>query len=123
MKDKYGDVARLEHILKAISEINSFVDLNDRESFLTNKVIVSAVMYQFVIIGEACKHISDEVKTKYPHIEWRLAYITRNILVHEYPMVQLEIIFKTIHHKLPALEENIKKVLEEVRLENPNQPN
>ncbi|MFN0050432.1 MAG: DUF86 domain-containing protein [Cytophagales bacterium] len=46
--------------------------------------MVAGCLVQLMIIGEACKHISDDLKNKKPNTEWKLAYKTRNIIVHEY---------------------------------------
>jgi uncharacterized protein with HEPN domain len=39
----------------------------------------------------------------------------RNVLVHDYDTVKLEIVWRTIQEKLPPLLEPLRRLLEEVR--------
>lgn len=60
MKGEFGDPQRLIHILKAIEEIESYIDGIDYSSFLEKSVVKFAVIKQLEIIGEAANHISNE---------------------------------------------------------------
>jgi uncharacterized protein with HEPN domain len=84
MKNKLGDKARLEHILNAIEEIESFIKDLDLDGFLNNSLFQSATTRQIEIIGEAANKLSDEMKQKYSEVDWRGIAGFRNILVHEY---------------------------------------
>ena len=94
MKDKYGDEARLKHILESIENIFLFLNNIKLEELAENREKRNAIIYEFIIIGEASKHVSDKLKSKYPKAAWKMAYNTRNKLVHEYPHIQAEILFK-----------------------------
>ena len=71
MPDKFGDKARLQHILDAINEINSFVGKVNFKTFEQNSMLKSACIYQLGIIGEATNHLSDELKDENETIPWR----------------------------------------------------
>ncbi|TAF73979.1 MAG: DUF86 domain-containing protein [Bacteroidetes bacterium] len=115
MKDKYGDLARLDHILDSIKNINSFLKENIiLEDLKSVRMLSSAILYEFVIIGEASKHVSDETKALFPEAKWTLAYQTRNKLVHEYADVALGIMLKIIRVDLPIFENYVKQALEVV---------
>jgi uncharacterized protein with HEPN domain len=53
-----GDAIRLQHILDAIGEIESYLINTDFEAFLGNSMIRFACIKQMEIIGEASNHIS-----------------------------------------------------------------
>ena len=112
MKDKYGDRRRLEHISEALESIfKSFENLNEKE-FLTNREKRNSIVYEFIIVGEACNNISEETKQKYTSIAWHFAYRMRNKLVHEYPNIQLEILWKTVKNDLPKFAQQITEILQ-----------
>jgi hypothetical protein len=48
-----------------------------------------------IVIGEAAKHVPSETRKKYPQIPWSKLVGMRNILTHDYPGINVEIIWKT----------------------------
>lgn len=66
MKGRFGDSARLNHILDAITEIKDYIkDVNFSE-FEANSMIYNACIKQLEIIGEAATHLSESYKSNYP---------------------------------------------------------
>ncbi|WP_246725632.1 DUF86 domain-containing protein [Beijerinckia sp. L45] len=55
------------------------------------------------IISEASRHIPEDIKARYPDVEWRSIAGIGNVLRHEYAGVQSEIIWGVIQNHLPAL--------------------
>jgi len=84
MRGKLGDKARLNHILDAILEIETYLINADFEEFMSNSMMRFACIKQMEIIGEASNHISEETKFQFSDIEWRQIVGMRNIFVHEY---------------------------------------
>lgn len=64
-------------------------------------------MYQLIIIGEAIKHVSDEIKNKYPDVKWRYATALRNKLAHEYHDIVLSMIYKIIDTDILVLQNQL----------------
>jgi uncharacterized protein with HEPN domain len=71
---------------------------------------IDAVVRNFEIIGEAANKISQEIKEKYPSVEWRKISDFRNILAHEYFGIDYEIMWDIIKNKLPRLQKNIQNI-------------
>ena len=84
MRGRLGDSARLNHIFKAIIEIENYIMNVDFNDFLKNSMMRFACIKQMEIIGEASDHVSDEIKTQFSEIEWSQIKGMRNIFVHEY---------------------------------------
>ena len=55
-----------------------------REEFIWNKLVRSAVVRQLEIIGEASGSVSEELKSQYASIPWRIIKDFRNVLAHHY---------------------------------------
>jgi uncharacterized protein with HEPN domain len=68
----------------------------------------SAVIREFEIIGEAVGKLGSELKQAYPDVPWQDFKDFRNLLVHEYFGVDLEIVWNTIHNDLPMLTEAVQ---------------
>lgn len=65
MKDK--DLNRLTHMLESTQAILSFVK-GKRQASLKNRLLLSAVIREFEIIGEAARMVSDKTKQKFSMI-------------------------------------------------------
>lgn len=104
---------RLDHLIEAIEEILQFTRNITEEEFHENRLIVRAVERNFQIIGEASKHIPDDVKEKYQDVEWDKMKAMRNFVVHEYNNVQEDVIWITIQKHLPETLAKLKFVLEQ----------
>ncbi len=105
------DLIRLKHINDAIEAINEFTKGASKEEFLNNYMLNSAVVRQFEIIGEAVRQLSDNFKQEHNNIDWKNPNALRNILIHEYFKVDLEIIWKTVQTSLPEFSNKIIKLI------------
>ena len=69
------------------------------------------------IIGEAAKGIPEDLRSKYPAIPWRDITGARDVLVHEYFRIDLEMAWDMVHEDLPALKQEVERILENERFE------
>jgi uncharacterized protein with HEPN domain len=83
---------RLEHISGAVLKIKSFVYGISKDEFLSDIIRQSAVLYQFIIIGEAIRHVDKSILDKYPY-PWHFPRSFRNFLAHEYHKIRLESVY------------------------------
>ena len=67
------------------------------------------------IMGEAAKHIPESIQLKYKEIPWPQMKGIRNILIHEYFGVDIEVLWKTAHEDLPHLKIQIQTLLDELK--------
>jgi uncharacterized protein with HEPN domain len=82
------------------------------EEFEKNRTIIKAVLYDFVIIGEAIRSVPNEIQSRYPLIPWRLMAGMRNVVTHEYFQINLRRVWQTIQEDLPFLIPQLQEVLE-----------
>ena len=80
-----------------------YADGFSRAELADNDEKLSAILYQIVIIGEATKRLSAEFRQQHPEIPWREIAGMRNVIVHEYDQLDLDVIFDVIENKLPEL--------------------
>lgn len=97
------DNESLIDIEKAIRRTLRYAVGVDRIDLETNDEKVSALLYQITIIGEATKRLSSDFRQQHPEISWREIAGMRNVIVHEYDQVDLDIVWDVIQNKLPEL--------------------
>ena len=88
-----------------------FIEGIDFVTFRADTKSVFAVVRALEIIGEAARHVPTAVQHKYPQVPWRQMLSMRNLLIHEYFGVDLEVLWRTVQEDLPALSVEIEKIL------------
>src|SRR4030066_291125 len=81
------------------------------DDFSKNTQAIRAVTMDFVIIGEAAKHLPLETRRKHPLISWSRIVGMRNILTHEYPETDVQILWMTAKKSLPELKKAVNDLL------------
>ena len=102
----------LEDILEAIGKVHRYTSGLSREDFASDEMRIDAVVRNLEIIGEASKRIPNEIRLKHPSVEWKKMAGLRDILIHEYFGIDIDIVWDIIQNKLPALEQQIKAILD-----------
>jgi len=104
------DQVYLEHILEAITKIESFTKGISRIDFDNNVMIQDAILRNIEIIGEATKKISKEFTQSHQLIPWSEMAGMRNKLIHDYMDVDLDVVWKTIEVDLPFLKDLLSNI-------------
>ena len=81
------------------------------DQFYEDMQCQDAVMRRIEIIGEAANHISPQLRKKYPQIPWREMTTLRNLVIHEYDVVDINQVSDTVQNKLPSLIEDLSKIV------------
>jgi uncharacterized protein with HEPN domain len=101
----------LQDILESIADIEAFTVGVDFEEFQGNREKVLAVVKSIEILGEAVKKIPDDIRSQYPEIPWRAISGMRDVLVHEYWGVDINVIWATVQEGLPPLKAVIVEIV------------
>jgi uncharacterized protein with HEPN domain len=104
----------LEDIVESIKLIEDFVSGISQSAFEANIEKQDAVIRRLAIIGEAVKNVPDDIRAKYPEVPWRDAAGLRDVVVHEYFGVSLEVIWGVAVRELPLLKEQVLRIQEEL---------
>ncbi len=100
----------LEDILDAIGAIREYTHSLTREAFGRDRKTVDAVLRNLEVIGEAVKQVPMDVRSAHPDVEWQKIAGLRDILIHAYFGVDLDIIWDVVSNKLPVLESRIREI-------------
>ena len=74
--------------------------------------IQDAVIRRLAVIGEAVENVSPEFRGKHPDVPWRKVAGMRDVLIHDYFGVDLELTWIVIRRDLPKLKQEIAKIVE-----------
>jgi uncharacterized protein with HEPN domain len=107
---------RIRDILEAIAAIERYLD-RGRAAFEQDELLQGWFVRHLQIIGEAARALPEEVRAMAPDIEWAKIIGMRNVLVHGYFDIDLDIVWNAAERDIPALKfpaERLLKRLEEL---------
>lgn len=97
-------------IIDSIEPIQNYTRSNHWSQART--IEYDAVIRRLTIIGEATKRLSMEFRTNHPEIPWKAMAGLRDFVVHEYDVINLEIIQDVVNFELPQLLPLLKSLLD-----------
>ena len=101
----------LEDILESIGQIEAYTRELSVSDFGENVQVQDAVIRRLEIIGEAVKGVPRDVTAQYPEVPWSDIAGTRDIVIHEYFRVDLEMAWGMVRQDLPELRRQIERIL------------
>ncbi len=101
----------LHDIMICIERIEIYIHGLNRKAFFTDQKTMDAVMRNLEIIGEAAKKLPENIKEKYPNVEWRKLAGLRDILIHHYFGIDEDIIWDVLANKIPEVKTELGKIL------------
>lgn len=97
------DEGALLDVAKAARAVLTFTQGLQREQFLEDFKTQSAVLYQMIVIGEAVKRLSFELRRRHPEIPWAPMAGMRDHLIHGYDIVDWDEVWRTATRDVPDL--------------------
>ena len=105
-------IDRLIHISRAVKNILGYCEGKSEEAFLADSLLQSAVLYQFLIIGEAIRFVDADMLRKYSY-PWHLPKSFRKYIAHEYFGINLRRVYATVDGILPDFMVLVDRMIEE----------
>lgn len=105
---KKDNAIYVEHMLDSILRIGEYIE--SKELFYGSRLVQDAVVRNLQVMAESSQRLSDEIKKKYPDIPWNDISGFRNILVHDYLGIDLDVIWSVVEQELPRLEKALNEI-------------
>ena len=103
----------LEDILESCGRIERFAQGLTRDQFAEDDRTAFAVVRALEIIGEATRHVPQELRCRHPEIPWRDMVGMRDKLIHDYFVVNWQIVWRTVTEDIPKLKLAVGRILSE----------
>lgn len=101
----------LEDIREHCGEITEHVRGLSYEEFVSDRRTYKAVVFSLIVIGEAAKHVPEEVRSRHPEVEWRRIAGLRNVIAHGYFALRDPVLWEIVRGNVPVLREEVDKIL------------
>jgi uncharacterized protein with HEPN domain len=105
---------RLRDIKDAIVAIHGHLSrAREQQAARHDALLHDALLFQFVVIGEAVKNLAPETRKSEPAIPWADVAGLRDLIAHEYFRIEIDRILAIVERDLPPLERAIARLLGE----------
>jgi uncharacterized protein with HEPN domain len=107
---------RLRDIQDAIVAIRQHLgQAGETTAAKEDPLLHDALLFQFVVIGEAVKHLAPETRDSAPEIPWTDIAGLRDLIAHEYFRIDISRVLEIVERDLPPLEQVIDDLLNDLR--------
>ncbi len=100
----------IDDILDSMNKIEKYIADISFNEFKENEMVIDAVLRNIEVIGEAARNLPDSFRNKNENIPWRQMIGMRNIVIHEYFGVDLNIIWEIVTKDVPKAKKMIEKL-------------
>ena len=112
MRKNLDNIVYINHISDSIKKIVEYTSHHTHDQFIASEWDQAALMHYLEIIGEAANKLEEKFRMKHSSIKWRKIVDLRNILIHSYMDVDINIMWNIMIRDIPELKQNIDMILE-----------
>ncbi len=98
-------------ILDSIEKIEKYTKNISKNKFFNDLQIQDAVIRRIGIIGEAAKGLPILFRNKYSDIPWKEITGTRDIIIHDYSGIDVDLMWKIVNKDILKLKKQIAELL------------
>jgi uncharacterized protein with HEPN domain len=103
------DLTYISQIIEAIAKVDKYTT-EGKYSFLSSSLIQDAVIRNIEIIGEIAKRVSQDFKTRNYDVPWKKMAGIRDVLIHDYDSIDLDIVWNVVEFELPKIKLSLKEL-------------
>ena len=101
-------------ILDRIRRIESYTS-GGREACLASELLQDGVIRSFEVIGEAVKRLDPPLLAQQPEIAWSDFAGFRDVLIHQYDSVRIDLVWRFAQEDLPTLKQAVTALLRDIQ--------
>ena len=104
----------LRDMQEAAQKVIRYTDGLQIESFVKDEMAYDATLRNLEILGEAAKNIPEEIRQRYPDLDWGGAAGLRDILAHAYFALDDATLWKIVRTDIPRLLTQLEKIAQDL---------
>jgi len=108
----------LNDIIEAIRRIQEYTKNISSDDFKKNNLVIDAVIRNLEIIGEASTHLPENIRKLYSKLPWSSIVGLKNIAIHKYFKIDLDIIWNILIKDIPEAKKTISIMLNNLNSQN-----
>ena len=108
-----SDRESLEDMLRAARKILEYSANFTRETLPANPMRLDAVLYEIVVLGEAARRLSEQLRSAHQEVPWRDIIGMRSVVAHGYDQIDDNELWQVIEEDLPALIPRLESILQQ----------
>lgn len=101
----------LDDIVDACGKIERYIEGSDLQRFRSDEKTLDAVIRNLEVIGQAAKKLPLDIRRAMPAVEWQRIAGLRDVLIHEYFGIDVEIVWDVVTTRIPALRDTVRQHL------------
>ncbi|MBP0011881.1 MAG: DUF86 domain-containing protein [Roseofilum sp. SBFL] len=107
-----SNLERIMDMQESIANIERYA-ARGKNAFFEDELIQTWILYHLQILGKAARSISHILRDRYPSVEWQKIIGFRNLTVHEYFRVDLNIVWRIVEEELLILTKDVELILKD----------
>ena len=104
---------RIQDIVECAEKVEEYTRGLDFDSFSGNQMVIDATTRNLEIMGKAARHVPPGIQARCPEVDWRRMNDMRNVLIHAYTIVDLDLVCGVIQNRVTPTRERLQRFLEE----------
>ena len=105
------DDAYLLDMLLAARRAAGYASSVSEEQFQRSGLHQDAIVRRLEIIGEAARHVSPQMRSMHPAIQWEKITGMRHRIAHDYRNIDQEIVWRVVSEEVPVLIDYLSRVV------------
>jgi uncharacterized protein with HEPN domain len=101
----------LDDIVECCDKVGRYTLSMTFDHFRDSDLVVDAVTRNLELIGEASKRVPDEIRTKYPDVPWRKMAGLRDVVVHGYFRIDVQLLWDIAQRDVPIVRQKIGAII------------
>jgi len=105
------DRQSLADMLAAARKLRDYAQGTSRETLPAQPMRLDAVLYEIVVLGEAARRLSPEIRAAHSEVPWREIIGMRSVVTHGYDQIDDDELWQVLERDLPELMPKLEAIL------------